>query len=70
MGVFKQKEKEVTVNIIVTDVERRIIITALKHLRDEQIKQDKNYDFIETIIGKTAMANSINRKVRNSYEER
>lgn len=70
MGVFKQKEKEVTVNIIVTDVERRIIITALKRLRDEQIKQDKNYDFIETIIGKTAMANSINRKVRNSYEER
>lgn len=70
MGLFEQKRKEVTVNIIVTDVERRIIITALKRLRDEQIKQDKNYDFIETIIGKTAMANSINRKARNSYEER
>lgn len=70
MGLFEQKEKEVTVNIIVTDVERRIIITALKRLRDEQIKQDKNYDFIETIIGKTAMANPINRKARNSYEER
>lgn len=68
MGLFDRKEKESIVNITVTDVERRIIITALKRLRDEQIKLDKNYDFIETIIGKTAMANP--RKEKRSYEER
>lgn len=56
------------VSIVVTDVERRIIITALKHLRDEQIRQNKNYDFIETIIAKSAMANQVKGKMR--YEER
>lgn len=68
MGLFNQKEKEIMVSIVVTDVERRIIITALKHLRDEQIRQNKNYDFIETIIGKSAMANQVKGKMK--YEER
>lgn len=70
MGLFDNKEKEPTVSIVVTDVERRIIITALKNLRDEQIKKNKNYDFIETIIGKTALANPTKRKTKNCYEER
>lgn len=68
MGLFDCKENESVVNITVTDVERRIIITALKRLRDEQIRQNKNYDFIEVIIGKTAMANP--RKEKRSHEER
>lgn len=37
MGLFKNKEP--TVLIRVTDFERRIIITALRNLRDKQIKK-------------------------------
>ena len=38
MGLFKNKEP--TVLIRVTDFERRIIITALRNLRDKQIKEN------------------------------
>ena len=41
MGLFKNKEP--TVLIRVTDFERRIIITALRNLRDKQIKENKDY---------------------------
>ncbi|OUQ29761.1 hypothetical protein [Massilimicrobiota sp. An134] len=67
MSLFSSKEK--TVCIYVTDCERRIIIYALKKLRDEQIRENKNYDFIETIIAKSAKAN-IMKGIRNSHETR
>lgn len=44
MGLFKNKEP--TVLIRVTDFERRIIITALRNLRDKQIKENKDYVMI------------------------
>ncbi|WP_455682878.1 hypothetical protein [Thomasclavelia sp.] len=66
MGLFSSREP--TVAIQVTDIERRIIITALKKLRDEQIRENKNYDFIETIINKSAMADYVKGKIK--YEER
>lgn len=66
MGLFSNKEP--VVSIQVTDVERRIIITALKKLRDEQIREHKNYDFIETIINKSAMADYTKGKIKD--EER
>lgn len=66
MGLFSSREP--TVAIQVTDIERRIIITALKKLRDDQIKENKNYDFIETIINKSAMADYVKGKIK--YEER
>ena len=65
MSLFSSKEK--TVCIYVTDCERRIIINALKKLRDDQIRENKNYDFIEIIVFKVAKAG--NQK-RNRYEER
>ena len=52
MGLFKNKEP--TVLIRVTDFERRIIITALRNLRDKQIKENKDYDYIESIMDKAA----------------
>lgn len=67
MGLFASREKVVC--ICVTDCERRIIINALKKLRDDQIKENKNYDFIETIIAKSAKAN-IMKGIRNSHETR
>ena len=54
MGLFKNKEP--TVLIRVTDFERRIIITALRNLRDKQIKENKDYDYIESIMDKAAIA--------------
>ncbi len=66
MGLFSSREP--TVAIQVTDIERRIIITALKKLRDDQIRENKNYDFIETIINKSAMADYVKGKIK--YEER
>ena len=51
--------KEPVVVIKVTDIERRIIINALTELRNHQIRQNKNYDFIETIIGKAACASPV-----------
>ena len=67
MSLFLSKEK--TVCIYVTDCERRIIINALKKLRDEQIRENKNYDFIETIIAKSARADAL-KGTRKVYEER
>lgn len=60
--------KEPIISIKVTDVERRIIINALTRLRDDQIRENKNYDFIETIIGKAACAIPVKGKM--VYEER
>ncbi len=67
MGLFVQKEK--VVYICVTDCERRIVINALKKLRDEQIRNNKNYDFIETIIAKAAKADHM-KGTRKSHDER
>ena len=63
--MFSHKER--MIKIEVTDCERRIILNALTHLRDQQIRENKNYDFIEIIVFKVAKAG--NQK-RNRYEER
>ena len=67
MGLLASKEKIVC--ICVTDCERRIIINALKKLRDDQIRENKNHDFIETIIAKSARADTL-KGTRKIYEER
>lgn len=61
--------KEQDVSILVTDCERRIIITALKKLKEEQIRENKNYDFLDTIIVKTSIAQPVKKRMK-SYEER
>ena len=52
--------KEEQYVIKVTDMERRILIKALTLLKEKQIKEDKNYDFIDAV--------PIKRK--RAYEER
>ena len=44
------------------------IITALRNLRDKQIKENKDYDYIESIMDKAAIADI--SKSKKSYEER
>lgn len=63
--MFSHKER--MIKIEVTDCERRIILNALTQLRDQQIRENKNYDFIEIIVFKVAKAG--NQK-RSRYEER
>lgn len=66
---MKRVQQEEIIDIQVNDCERRIILTALKELRNEQIRSHKNYEFIEEIMGKVALANPIKYKTR-SYEQR
>ena len=63
--MFSHKER--MIKIEATDCERRIILNALTQLRDQQIRENKNYDFIEIIVFKVAKAGD---QKRNRYEER
>lgn len=60
--------KEEQYAIKVTDMERRILIKALTLLKEKQIKEDKNYDFIDNLIIKSCDAAPIRKK--RAYEER
>lgn len=44
--------KQEYVVIKVSDLERRIIINGLVKLKEYQIKEDKNYDFLDQLITK------------------
>lgn len=56
-------------NILVSDVERRIIIKALTLLKEQQIKEDKSYDFLDTLILRACNTPPLKKHSR-SYEER
>ncbi len=60
------KEEQFTIKV--TDMERRILIKALTLLKEKQIKEDKNYDFIDNLIIKSCDAAPVKRK--RAYEER
>lgn len=60
--------KEEQYAIKVTDMERRILIKTLTLLKEKQIKEDKNYDFIDDLIIKSCDAAPIRKK--RVYEER
>lgn len=44
--------KQEYVVIKVSDLERRIIVNGLVKLKENQIKEDKNYDFLDQLITK------------------
>ena len=58
--------------INVSDVQRRIIINALEHLKHKQIENHKQYDSIDDIILKMCDAEMQYEKPsrKMSYEER
>ena len=61
--------KENHYSIVVTDMERRIIIKALTLLKDKQIHDNNKFDFIDDLIVRSCDAPLINKKNR-FYEER
>lgn len=60
--------KEERYVIKVTDMERRILVKALTLLKEQQIKEEKNYDFIDELIIRSCDAAPIKRN--KTYEER
>lgn len=62
--------KQIKYAIIVTDVERRIIIQALSLLKNKQMTENKKYDFIDDLIVRSCDAPSMNQKKSRNYEER
>lgn len=61
--------KENNYSIVVTDMERRILIKALTMLKEKQIHENKKYDFIDELIVRSCDAPLLTRKGK-SYEER
>ena len=60
--------KEERYVIKVTDMERRIVLKALTLLKEQQIRENRNYDFIDELIIRTCDAEPIKRN--KAYEER
>lgn len=61
--------KEPLYSIVVTDLEKRILIKGLTLLKNESINEKKNYDFIDDLIIKACDAPVQNKK-KHFYEER
>ena len=55
--------KENHYSIVVTDMERRIIIKALTLLKDKQIHDNKKFDFIDDLIVRSCDAPLINKRI-------
>ena len=62
--------KELSYNLVVTDLEKRILIQGLTLLKNNQIKNNKKYDFIDDLIIKTCDAPINPSKKKRNYEER
>lgn len=54
--------------IKVTVMERRIIVKALTLLKEQQIRENRNYDFIDDLIVRSCEALPLKRN--KAYEER
>lgn len=67
--MFGRKSEE-SYSIVVSDMEKRIIIKALADLKDKQKEQNKNYDFIDSLIVRACDAPIIHGKSKLRYETR
>lgn len=64
------RKKEDAYSIVVSDVEKRIIIQALSDLKDKQKSLNKNFDFIDSLIIRACDAAQVQGKSRLKYEAR
>lgn len=64
------RRSEEAFSIVVSDMEKRIIIKALADLKDKQKEQNKNYDFIDSLIIRACDAPTIQDKTKARYETR
>lgn len=62
--------KETNYSLIITDLEKRILIQGLTLLKNKQINENKKYDFIDDLIIKACDAPATQNKKKHFYEER
>lgn len=61
--------KDICYNIVVSDLQKRIIINGLIFLKEKQISEGRNYDIIDDLIVKVCDAPVIKEK-KKVYEVR
>ncbi|WP_270832890.1 hypothetical protein [Faecalibacillus intestinalis] len=62
--------KESNFSLVISDLEKRILIQGLTLLKTKQINENKKYDFIDDLIIKACDAPAISNKKKHFYEER
>lgn len=62
--------KESNFSLVISDLEKRILIQGLTLLKTKQINENKKYDFIDDLIIKACDAPTISNKKKHFYEER
>lgn len=62
--------KEQNYSLVVTDIEKRLVIQGLTLLKNRQISENKKYDFIDDLIIKACDAPAIQSRKKYFYEER
>lgn len=64
------KNKEELYGILVTSIEKRIIVKALAELKKDQEMENKATDFLDDILIKVCDAPAIKEKKKKFYETR
>ena len=62
--------KEQNYSLVVTDIEKRLVIQGLTLLKNRQISENKKYDFIDDLIIKACDAPAIQSRKKHFFEER
>ena len=66
--MFSKKQSEPIFKPTLDSLEQRLLIRALTDLKEKQIKEDKSYDFIDSLIVK--ICDSETKDSKRSYEQR
>lgn len=66
--MFSKKQSEPIFKPTLDSLEQRLLIRALTDLKEKQIKEDKSYDFIDSLIVK--ICDSEIKDSKRNYEQR
>lgn len=66
--VFSKRQNEPVYKPVLNSLEQRLLIRALAELKEKQIKEEKSYDFIDSLIVK--ICDSEVKDPKKNYEER
>lgn len=68
MMMFSKKQTEPVYKPTLDSLEQRLVIRALTDLKEKQIREEKSYDFIDSLIVK--ICDSETKESKRSYEQR
>ena len=66
--LFSKRQNEPVYKPVLNSLEQRLLIRALAELKEKQIKEEKSYDFIDSLIVK--ICDSEVKDTKKNYEER